>query len=179
MFSDESRFRLVRGQSKVIRRPINVPRHDPRYTVKTVKHSDGVMVWGAFSGTHGRGGLYFLPKNVTMRGSNYLQVLQNHLLPFWGIHQPTHFMHDGAPEHPTKLVKKWLSEENIPTLEWPGNSPDLNSIENAWNVMKNKVQEAQPVNISELTHVLKPCGLQWKPIILKSWLIQCLKDCKM
>ena len=88
-------------------------------------------------------------------------------------------MHDGAPAHRTKLVKKLLSEENIPTLEWPGNSPDLNSIENAWNVMKNKVQEAQPVNISELTHVLKPCGLQWKPIILKSWLIQCLKDCKM
>ena len=29
MFSDESAFRLVRGQSKVIRRPINVPRHDP------------------------------------------------------------------------------------------------------------------------------------------------------
>ena len=58
MFSDESTFRLVRGQSKVIRRPINVSRHDPRFIVKTVKHSDGVMVWGAFSGTHGRGGLY-------------------------------------------------------------------------------------------------------------------------
>ena len=75
MFSDKSTFRLVRGQSKVIRRPINVPRHDPWYTIKMVKHSDGVMVWGAFSGTHCQGGLYFLPKNVTMRGSNYLQVL--------------------------------------------------------------------------------------------------------
>ena len=64
-------------------------------------------------------------------------------------------MHDGAPAHRTKFVKKWLSKENISTLEWPGNSPDLNPIENAWNVMKNKVQEAQPVNISELTHVLK------------------------
>ena len=70
------------------------------------------MVWGAFSGTHGRDGLYFLPKNVTMRGSNYLQVLQNHLLPFLGIHEPTHFTLDGAPAH----------------LEWPGNSPDLNPI---------------------------------------------------
>ena len=64
-------------------------------------------------------------------------------------------MRDGAPAHRTKLVKKWLSEENIPTLEWPDNSPDLNPIENAWNVMKNKVQETQPVNISKLTHVLK------------------------
>ena len=56
MFSDESTLQLVRGHSKVIRRPINVPRRDPQYTVKTVKHSDGVMVWGAFSGTHRRGG---------------------------------------------------------------------------------------------------------------------------
>ena len=88
----------------MIRRPINVSRHDPRFIVKTVKRSDGVMVWGAFSGTHGRGGLYFLPKNVKMRESNCLQVLQNYLLPFWGIHHSTHFMHDGTPAHRTKLV---------------------------------------------------------------------------
>ena len=105
MFSDESTFPLVKRQSKVIRRPINVPRHDPRYTVKTAKHSDGVMVWGAFSGTHGRGGLYLLPKNVTMRESNCLQVLQNHLLLFWGIHHSTHFMHDGAAHTEQNLCK--------------------------------------------------------------------------
>ena len=155
MFSDESTFRLVRGQSKVIRRPINASRNDPRYTVKTVKHSDSVMVWGWFSGTKGRGGLYFLPKNVTMRGSNYLQVLKDHLVPLWGIHQPTHFLHDGAPAHRTNLVKQWLREEQTPILEWPRNSPDLNPIENAWNLMKNKVQEAQLSNINELKDTLK------------------------
>ena len=64
-------------------------------------------------------------------------------------------MHDGAPTHRTKLVQKWLSEKNVPTSELPSNSPNLNLIENAWNVMKKKVQEAQPVNISKLTHVLK------------------------
>ena len=40
-----------------------------------------------------------------------------------------------APALRTKLVKQWLREEHIPILEWPGNSRDLNLIENAWNLM--------------------------------------------
>ena len=83
-----------------------------------------------------------------MRGSKYLKVLKDHLLPFWGIHQPTHFMQDDAPAYRTILFKQWLRKEHIPILEWPSNSTDLNLIENAWNLMKNKVQEAQSSSIT-------------------------------
>lgn len=71
MFSDESTFRLIRGASNVVCRPKSVSRYHPKYTVKTVKLLDSVMVREAFSGNKGRGGLYFLPKNMTMKGSNY------------------------------------------------------------------------------------------------------------
>lgn len=84
MFSNESTFRLVRGGSKTVRCPKDVSRYDLRYTVKTVKHPDSVMVWGAFSGNKGRGGLYFLPRNVTMKGRNHVDVLRDHLLDFFG-----------------------------------------------------------------------------------------------
>lgn len=89
MFSDVMRALLGCSEktTKTVRPPGSVSRYDPRYTVKTVKHPDSVMVWGAFSGNKGRGGLYFLPKNVTMKATNYITVLEEHLLNFWKIHQ--------------------------------------------------------------------------------------------
>ena len=44
MFFDESTFRLIRGKSKVVKRPLNVLRHDTQSTVKTLKHPNRVMV---------------------------------------------------------------------------------------------------------------------------------------
>ena len=131
MFSDESTFRLVRGRYKLVRRPSGVSRYDSRYIIKTVKHPKSVMVWGDFGEDKGRGDLYFLPNNVTMRGDNYLRVLDHHMLPFWDIRRCNHFMQDGDLTHRSRVVKKWLKDNHVPVLECPRNSPDLNPIENA------------------------------------------------
>ena len=61
MFSDESYFVTFTSRPSSVRRPPGSNRLDPKYTCKTVKHSPGVMVWGAFSAKC-RGGLYFYPK---------------------------------------------------------------------------------------------------------------------
>ena len=52
--------------------PSSALRFDSKFTVKTMKHPGSVIVWGAFSGNMGRAGLYFLPKNATMKGSIYI-----------------------------------------------------------------------------------------------------------
>jgi len=52
-------------------------------------------------------------------------------------------------------VTKFLNDNNVNVLEWPGNSPDLNPIENARNYLKNKVQERKPSNINDLQEELK------------------------
>ena len=154
MFCDESTSRLLLRGYKLVRRPSGVSRYDSRYIIKTVKHPKSVMVYGAFSGDKGRWDLYFLSKNVTMRGNNYLRILDHHMLPFWDIHRCNHFMQDGAPAHRSKGFKKWLKDNHVPVLECPRNSPDLNLIENAWNYMKNNVQEAHSTNIQTLKEVL-------------------------
>ena len=73
---------MVRGVPKMVRRPSSASRYGPKFTVKTMKDPGSVMVWGAFSGNLGRAGLYFLKKNVTMKGSTNINILKEHLCTF-------------------------------------------------------------------------------------------------
>ena len=50
------------------------------------------------------------------------------------------FQQDLAPCHTEKIVKKFFDENEISVLEWPGNSPDLNPIENLWAICKQRLR---------------------------------------
>jgi hypothetical protein len=50
------------------------------------------------------------------------------------------FLNDGAPCHASKRMKEYLADKPFNIIDWPGNSPDRNSIENCWNYMKEKLQ---------------------------------------
>ena len=155
LFSDESTIRqFAHVGSSMIRRPWNT-RFNPRYVIPTVKHSPSVMVWGSF-GCSGRGNLWFLPPNTTMRAANYLEVLKERLRPMMARRQTTIFMHDGAPCHQARIVKSWLAEQRVDVLSpWPGNSPDLNPIENLWVILKRKVAARNPTSASDLKEAIK------------------------
>ena len=47
-------------------------------------------------------------------------------------------------------MKEFFTEYSITVLDWPGNSPDLNPIENLWYVMAKKVQACHPKNKRDL-----------------------------
>ena len=154
LWSDESTFTVTSNRSgKVRRRPGSDPL-DPKYVCGTVKHPDKIMVWGCF-GYYGKGKLIVLPKNETVNKEVYLDLLSEHLsdcfqmcrIPF----STGTFMQDGASCHTAKLIKNWFDWVGIDYIkDWPGNSPDLNPIENLWSIMKEKLKERDTSSVPKL-----------------------------
>ena len=55
--------------------------------------------------------------------------------------------------HTSKVVSKWLKDNQVKVLEWPSQSPDLNSIENVWAEMKKCVRARRPTNLTQLHQI--------------------------
>ena len=51
------------------------------------------------------------------------------------------FQHDNAPWHTAKAVIEWANKNNLKILDWPGNSPDMNPIENIWDYIQRKIDD--------------------------------------
>ena len=153
LFPDESTLQQFVVRKKHVRRRVE-KRFDEKYTTSTMKHPPSQMIWGAMS-TNGTAGLYFLTPGTTMNGLNYVELLREKLTLHMAIHKTTIFMQDGAPCHRSKVVKEFLMKNRVKVLDWPGNSPDLNPIENLWSQMKDLVAEKQPPSAAALVAAIK------------------------
>ena len=148
-FSDETTISQFHSNRPFVRRPKN-RRFNPLYTIPTVRSTPTVMIWGAISAS-GPCGLHFVPEGETINGERYLKIIQEKIPSFMENRNTNIFQQDGAPPHRAKIVTSWLNAANIQTLQnWPGNSPDLNPIENCWVQVKKKVQEKLPGSIVDL-----------------------------
>jgi len=142
----------MRGSgSNYVRHPIG-QRLNLMYTLKTVKHPPSLIVWGGITAS-GRCGLEIF---VKVNAARYIEVLHAKVKIHMQITGATIFQQDSAPCHTAQVVKKWLSDNDVETLTaWPSNSPDLNVIENCWNLMKAKVAAHHPTSEADLKKMLR------------------------
>lgn len=52
-------------------------------------------------------------------------------------------------------IKDFLSEIGVLAMDWPGNSPDLNPIENLWHILKVRVTKKKPRTLRDLDRIIE------------------------
>ena len=87
------------------------------------------------------------------------------LVPYPGL---AVFTQDGATPHTATATQTWC-EENLPNFigkhEWPGNSPDLNCIENLWSILDCEAyKDPRPSTMPQLRRRLQ---YAWRTISLQ------------
>ncbi|GFU52180.1 transposable element Tcb1 transposase [Trichonephila clavipes] len=81
-----------------------------------------------------------------MTGRIYRDViLEQHVRLFPGaMGAEFQFMDDNTRPHRANIVEECLQSEDITRMDWPAYSPDLNPIEDVWDMLDRRIAARQP-----------------------------------
>ena len=163
-FSDESVFSFVNPSGRVLTRRRADEALEPDTIQPYSAFSKSILIWGAISYDDGVGPLAKL--DSTMGAEEYLQIIRYRI----GRYYPDLYNHkkiyqqDNATPHTSDLVKDWFEEKDIRIFNWPSASPDINIMEDVWNLIKFKVKGIVYKNVDELWKDLTKI---WRSITLE------------
>ncbi|GFV79775.1 transposable element Tcb1 transposase [Trichonephila clavipes] len=72
-------------------------------------------------------------------------ILEQHVRLFRGtMGAEFRFMVDNARPRRADIIDEYLQSEDIPRMDWPAYSPDLNPIEHMWDMLDRRIAARQP-----------------------------------
>lgn len=144
MFSDETIIRRVddKGRRYYYKRP-GEKFLRPHQIKKAIQGGGGrMMIWGCIT-YYGVGDASWIPDN--MNADSYISVLKDYVFASrdWNDMDPEKFIfqQDNASVHTAKSTMSYIKKSNIPLMEWPPNSPDINIIETVWSYLKDQLNK--------------------------------------
>ena len=103
-----------------------------------------VMVWGMI---FANGNIWLEWLKGRQNSESYKQLLDEKALPRIRREIGNDFIlqQDNCSIHVSKPMKEWMAKVNMTTLEWPARCPDLNLIENVWEMFAQPVYDGPEI----------------------------------
>ena len=121
------------------------------------------MVWAGIS-MESRTELYLIPRGAINAERYINEILADYVVPYAQlVGNGFLLMQDNARPHTTRIVRDYLNNANIPQMDWPPHSPDLNPIEHVWDMLGRRIRNLIPAprTLDELRRALSE---QWAVI---------------
>ena len=151
VFSDEMNVEVDSRKNRVMLRRTTEEKYKADCIVERTKQGSGsIGIWACMSYD---GVKFFKLFQGRLNASSYEEILENYLMPSLDLMDDkefTIFQQDNAPCHTAKRITEFFAENNVKTLKWPANSPDLNCIENLWSWLDTKLSKMRIGNVDEL-----------------------------
>lgn len=145
LFTDESRFCVnsIDGRERLYRRPGE--QNEQFNFTPTVSFGGGsIMVWGGIC-LGARTELVVIDGGALTADRYIRDILQDHVIPFAPfIGADFLLMQDNARPHTARCVTEYLDQVQIPTMNWPACSPDMNPIEHVWDMLGRRLRSRIP-----------------------------------
>ena len=143
LWSDETKVKAFPNDEAVFYRALT--KRDDLVSPDVQQGGAGQMLWGCMS-FYAFGPLIAIDGHINWE--SYLDLLKTTVKPEMvasrALGRVLTFQQDNARPHKKQEVMDYLGNWGYQVLEWLPQSPDLNPIENIWNVMKMKLKALRP-----------------------------------